>query len=148
MFFEVSFQKSPVARTFQRSFKKVDEFFSYVGGIIGTIIGIIFFLNIFAEKGYSVSVASQLFVSEEGESISSSGFHIGYMPMMILRSVLSFFGCCPGKWKKTDFYQKCIDEVDQQLDIVNLMKKIMFLEKAVHLLFPEHQLQALHLHEK
>ena len=42
------FVKSPIDRTYKRSFNKLDNYFSYVGGLIGTILGIIFIMNMFS----------------------------------------------------------------------------------------------------
>lgn len=49
---EIVFNKNPLTTTYTRSFNKVDTYFSYVGGLIGTIIGLIFILNNFTEMAY------------------------------------------------------------------------------------------------
>ena len=41
-----------------------------------------------------------------------------------------------------------IDQVDQLVDIANLLRRLMFLEKAVGLLFTPPQLAALRLHRR
>ena len=41
-FANVVFYKSPTTTTYTRSFNKIDSFFSYVGGIVGTIITVMF----------------------------------------------------------------------------------------------------------
>ena len=42
---DVRFNKSPKLTTYTRTFNKVDEYLSYVGGLIGTIIGLMFLLG-------------------------------------------------------------------------------------------------------
>ena len=41
----VTFRKSYESVIYKRSFNKVDTYFSYVGGLIGTIIGLIFIMG-------------------------------------------------------------------------------------------------------
>jgi hypothetical protein len=41
----VNFRKSPQLAFYNRTFQKIDEFLSYVGGLIGTVMGLFFFLN-------------------------------------------------------------------------------------------------------
>ena len=147
-YLNIRFQKSPIQRTFKRSFNKIDTFFSYVGGIIGIFIALIALFVSYSDKAFAISVASQLFVSDTDEPISSSGFHMCYMPLMILRSFLNWLGACKDGWKQTDFYQRCLTETEEQLDVISIMKKLIFMEKAFGLLFTNHQLEALHLFQK
>ena len=42
---DVRFNKSPKVTSYTRTFNKVDEYLSYVGGMIGTIIGLMFLLG-------------------------------------------------------------------------------------------------------
>lgn len=47
-----AFNKATYTTTYSRSFSKIDTYFSYVGGLIGTIIGFIFILNFYTQKAY------------------------------------------------------------------------------------------------
>ena len=64
LYVEAIIQKSPVTRTYSRNFNKIDNFLSYVGGMIGTILGFAFVLSFFSERAYEISIASQLFTLE------------------------------------------------------------------------------------
>lgn len=44
---EVLFQKSTSTSTYSRSFNKIDAYFSYVGGLVGTILGLIFIMGFY-----------------------------------------------------------------------------------------------------
>lgn len=79
VFAEINYQKSAIKLTYTRSFNKLDEYFAYVGGLIGTILGFIFLMNAYSERAYGVSIARELFLSDNGKPISSDGFHIGYL---------------------------------------------------------------------
>ena len=96
----IKLQKSPVKRHYFRSFNKVDAFLSYVGGIIGTIIGLLYIMYIYSRNAISISIGSKLFLSEDGEPISSTAFHIGYLLLIPFKRVLSYFNCCVNSWKK------------------------------------------------
>ena len=54
------FGASPETTTYERSFNKVDNYFSYVGGLVGTIIGLIFIMEFYTEKAYEVSIARKV----------------------------------------------------------------------------------------
>ena len=141
-------QKSPVHRVFDRHFNKLDSFMAYVGGIVGTFVALIVVMRMYAEQAFSVSLASQLYTTEDDENISSTWFHIGYLFLIPFRRLINYIGCWKDSWPRTDFYQKCINEVNEQIDIVNIMRKLIFMEKAFSLLFNEHQLAALHLFKR
>ena len=142
---ELTYARSPVDRLYERSFNKIDNYFSYVGGLIGTIIGLIFIMGIFSEKAYSISIASYLYQNEDGRSLNSTGFHIGFLFASWAKALTDKLGCCKDAWKRTEQYEECIDEMDRQLDIGLILKKLHFLERAVSSLFGKHQLEALHL---
>ena len=57
----INFNKASSTTTYTRSFNKIDAYFSYVGGLIGTIIGLIFILNLYTQKAYEISIAHKLF---------------------------------------------------------------------------------------
>ena len=51
-FAQIMFSKAGFTTTYTRSFNKIDAYFSYVGGLVGTIIGLIFILNNYTQKAY------------------------------------------------------------------------------------------------
>jgi hypothetical protein len=93
---EIDFEKSSVEVQYTRTFEKVDQFFAYVGGLIGTVLGFIFIMTAYNELCYYISVASKLFLLEKGKNISSDSFNLfkyfGYM----LFKTFNIFGCCDG----------------------------------------------------
>lgn len=44
----VEFMKSPITRTYTRSFNKADDFFSYVGGLVGSILVAFFVVSTYS----------------------------------------------------------------------------------------------------
>ena len=59
--------KSSTKTTYQRSFNKIDEFFSYVGGLIGTILGFMLFMKHFSLMAFELDIAQKFFKYKEEE---------------------------------------------------------------------------------
>ena len=64
---EIYFLKSTKSVKFNRAFNKIDAYFSYVGGLVGTIIGLFFIMGPYSEKAYEVSIAKKLLKKDENE---------------------------------------------------------------------------------
>ena len=60
----INFRKSTESITYTREFNKIDNYFSYVGGLIGIAFGFIFILGKYNEKAYEISIANKLFKNE------------------------------------------------------------------------------------
>jgi ABC-type nickel/cobalt efflux system permease component RcnA len=41
----VTFRKSPILASYNRTFQKIDDFFAYVGGLIGTVMGLFLIIS-------------------------------------------------------------------------------------------------------
>ena len=102
------FTKSSRKSTYERSFNKVDEYFSYVGGLIGTIIGFIFIMEFYTEMAYEVSIAKKIMVDNNHEEISSKSFNILYYFSVKLKYLL---GKCKYEpdWPTTNLYSECCE---------------------------------------
>ena len=96
---EFGFRKSSKKVTYSRAFNKFDAYFSYVGGLVGTIIGLIFIMKPYTEKSYEVSFAKKVMVDNEKKDIPSESFNIIYFFLMYIRKFFTFCGCDPG-WQK------------------------------------------------
>lgn len=144
---EVTFQKSTSVATYSRSFNKIDAYFSYVGGLVGTIIGLIFIMSFYTEKAYEVSLARKVFLDENRTPIRSSSFSIFYYFSMTLKKLLDFARVRPN-WPKTETYIRSCEEVCMQIDIAYLVRKLMFVDAAVAKLMEKHEVEALCLREK
>ena len=62
---ELYFRKSPATVTYTRSFNKIDAYFSYVGGLVGTILGLIFIMEFYTEKAYEISLAKKVMTDND-----------------------------------------------------------------------------------
>lgn len=53
--------KASSSTIYTRSFSKLDTFFSYVGGLVGTILGFMLIIQRFAEMSYELDLSQHLF---------------------------------------------------------------------------------------
>ena len=102
-------------------------------------------MRIYSQHSYLISLASRLLLSDEGYPISSPAFHLGYLLLIPIRRVLSYFGVFSDWWQSTHLYTRCMDEVNQQIDVLAILQKILLLEKAVTVMLSSHQFEVLHL---
>ena len=118
-----------------------------MGGLIGTILGFMVVLSAYSEKAYSISIGSKLFADHQGTRISSQGFHLGYLFSLFFKLITDKLGCCSNWCKKTAFYEKCLEEVDHQLDISVILKRLLLMERGMGALLSSHQLEVLNLQD-
>ena len=144
---QLRIMKSSEKTTYTRSFNKVDEYLSYVGGLIGTIIGFMFIMEKYNEKAYEISLSTRLLRDDSGENIPSSHFHLGYYLLCLVKEILDFFGCKPN-WKKTQVFLESSEEMSSQLDVAYLMRKLLFMDAAISKLMEKHEVEALCVREK
>jgi hypothetical protein len=91
--------KSSASITYKRSFNKVDQLFSYVGGLVGTILGFMLFMNKFSLMAFELDMAQRSFRYREDEDSDFSDFNIFTYFGFIFFKVASYFNLCKG-WKK------------------------------------------------
>jgi hypothetical protein len=111
---------------YQRSFNKIDSFFSYVGGLIGTILGFMLFMNTFTEMSFELDLSQRLFKYKDNDPSNFDSFSLVTYCRFVVYSLLSFFGLCKG-WSEMMKYDECKEEMVKQLDIELLIHKLSFL---------------------
>lgn len=125
--------------TYQRNFNKLDAYFSYVGGLVGTIIGLIFIMSFYTEKAYEVSLAKKIFLDQDSKEIESKSFNIGYYCAMTIKPLLDFIKIAPD-WQKTQKFIDACEEVAMQIDIAYIVRRLMFFDAALSKLLEKHEL--------
>jgi hypothetical protein len=55
------FFKSPISKSIGRSFQKIDEILSYIGGLFGTIAICLFLINIYNSYSFEITMGGYLF---------------------------------------------------------------------------------------
>jgi hypothetical protein len=85
---QLMFTKSSTTTTYARSFNKVDDYFSYVGGLLGTTLLFFFILSSYSEKSYAISIAAQHFTLLE-DSGSPPKFNFFYYLAIYIKKGLN-----------------------------------------------------------
>ena len=57
--------KPSIKTSYTRAFSKIDEFFSYVGGLIGTILGLMLFMTNFSLMAFELDLAQHFFKNDD-----------------------------------------------------------------------------------
>ena len=138
-FAEIIFLKSDQTSIIKREFNKVDSYFSYVGGLVGTIIGLFFIMSYYTERAYEVSIAKKLLVDNDGSELESRSFHVGNYFLTVIKDYLSLIGINPN-WPQTQKYMDFTSEVCQQIDLAYIVRKLMFLDAATSKLLEKHEI--------
>ena len=130
-------KKSPKIVTYHRKFNKLDDYLSYVGGLVGTIIGLLFIMRPYTERAYEVSLAKKVLLDNDNKGIESNSFNMGYFIIMQVKRLLNFFKCDPN-WPKMQLFTDSCSEVSSQIDITYMVRKLMFLDAAISQLMEKH----------
>ena len=107
----------------------MDQFFAYVGGLIGSVVGVIFIVHVYNELCYYMSLGHKVMVDNEGREIDQHFNFLNFLQYMVY-SVVSICGCCKD-WTAMQTVDSTTKEVKRQLDVGLLIKRIIFLEKCV-----------------
>ena len=90
---DIVFKKSSQVTKYTREFNKVDSYLSYVGGLVGTIVTLVFFMGKYTEKAYEVSLCKKVLVDNESKRIPSESFNILYFFTYYMKFFLNTLGC-------------------------------------------------------
>lgn len=137
--------KSPISKTIERSFQKIDEILSYIGGLFGTIAICLFLANVYNSYSFQILMGGYLFKPDDANMQKQlKKYNFLYFLLHLVYVVIDLFGCkC--NWKTARLYYECRQEMTKQLDVLYLYKRVIFLQRAVSTIFSDQQLKALHL---
>jgi hypothetical protein len=136
--------KSPSSIQIKRSFEKLDNVFSYIGGLFGTLLMLFFLVSAYNHYKFEVNIAGYLYRSEEKSETIEKDYNFLHFMGQSIYAFLRFFKFKP-KWEKLSRYHSIREEMLKQLDVLYLIKRINFLEHSLTFLFTKKQLMALHL---
>jgi hypothetical protein len=139
--------KSAKSTTYLRSFYKLDEFFSYVGGLVGTILGFMFIVANFTNMSYELDLSQKLYHYKDGQPNEFDSFSLLTYGLYLAYSIGKLCGL--GKdWHLMQQYDDCREEIAKQLDVQLIMHRLIFLEKSIEVLLEEHQVEGLHIQKR
>ena len=61
------FRKATNSHIFTRAFAKFDTVISYIGGLFGAIIGLLFLMNHYTRTNFEISLGSLLYLDDEAD---------------------------------------------------------------------------------
>ena len=64
-----------------------------MGGLVGTIVTLVFFMGKYTEKAYEVSLCKKVLVDNESKRIPSESFNIFYFLTSYVKYFLDILGC-------------------------------------------------------
>ncbi len=100
----ITFFKSPISRTINRSFQKIDEILSYVGGLFGTIAICLFLANTYNSYSFEILMGDYLFKPEdENMSKQLKKYNFLHFLMHLAYVFVSIFNC-KFNWKTPKLY--------------------------------------------
>lgn len=137
--------KSSKSTSYARSFNKLDSFFSYVGGLVGTILGLMFVVVSFTSMAYELELAQRICRYAEDKLNDFAGFSLLSYCLFVFYSIGKLCGLGQ-RFTAMRQAAECSAEAARQLDVQLLLERLLFLERAAEALLEEHQLQGLHLH--
>lgn len=76
---------------------------SYIGGLVGTLIGLIFFMGPYTEKAYELSLAKKIMTNNDKKEIPSSSFNVFYFVLSYIKHFLDWINVNPN-WPKVQNY--------------------------------------------
>lgn len=139
----IYFYRSAESFVIDRSFQKIIDAFSYVGGLLGAVLIMLIFVNFYNEYSYEMMFAQGVYRAEEGSPTSFDKYNLLYYFLQTFYSALRTLRVRCGWCKKVEFFFEARRETLKQLDVKFLFKKVHFLETAVTLLFSKPQLSGL-----
>ena len=141
-YFKFYWRKSASSVQINRSFQKLDQTFSYIGGLFGTIILLLIFLKFYSKYSYELDVADKIFKENNGGSFGSEHFNFIVFLGYSIFNMFTKFGIILN-WKTMKKYHRCRQECQRQLNIDLLLKKISHFEELSRIVLDDHHIKTL-----
>lgn len=139
---KIYLRKDTERKSVSRSFQKLDQTFSYIGGLFGTIILLLIFLKLYSKYSYELEFGDKIFKETDNGGFGSENFNfvvfLGYMVFNMLATVGLMLN-----WKTMKKYHRCRMECLKQLSIDLLFRKIEHFEEVASIVLEDYQLKML-----
>jgi hypothetical protein len=122
-----------------RSYVRLFDVFTYIGGLAQFLFILFFFLASFGTMLFEMHIAEQLFRSKEAKEINFGSF----LKQKLYNAVTAL--CCQPDWEPEKKRKELKQAVRTMNDTVLLQKRIAFLEEAISVLLEKHQLKGIYL---
>ena len=117
-------RRASTAVIVERGFKKIDETFSYIGGLFGFVVILLLFMKEYTEYSFELDASSHLYHVEPDSSVPDFNLFVfvGYLFFLLLDAI----GLTPD-WKNMKAIDESREEIQKQLDVRFLFERINFL---------------------
>lgn len=118
-------RKSPIFISIFRSFKKIDDTLSYIGGLFSTIFVLFLIFNQYNEIAFELELIRSTYYFDKNDPYDANQFNffffLGYL-------VFCFFDMIGIKlnWPRYQRFDRLIEEGKTHLDIRLILKKIVY----------------------
>lgn len=118
-------RKSPISLTIQRSFRKVDDAFSYIGGLFSTILVFFGFVNLYNELSYEIAISKSTYYFDKNDPFDGDHFNLITYTGYLIFSFFDKFGI-ELPWPRFQRLHKFLEEGRKHIDIRLIMQKIIY----------------------
>lgn len=118
-------RKSPISLTIQRSFRKVDDAFSYIGGLFSTILVFFGFVNLYNELSYEIAISKSAYYFDKNDPFDGDHFNLITYTGYLIFSFFDKFGI-ELPWPRFQRLHKFLEEGRKHIDIRLIMQKIIY----------------------
>lgn len=145
-YFKLFLRKSPIALSISRSFRKVDDTLSYIGGLFGTILVFFGFVNMYNELSYEIEITRSAFYYDKNDPFDGKQFNLLVFFVYVIFEFLDRFGITL-PWQRFQRLHRFLEEGKKQLDMKLIMNKILYAERLGLALLDKSKHKALLLSE-
>lgn len=87
-YFKLFIRKSSLSLLYERSFRKIDDTLSYIGGLYSAIVTALFIINKFNKISYELEIAQTMYHFSKHEPLKAESFHFPMFLAYIFYTVL------------------------------------------------------------
>ena len=122
----ISFFRDPSTIIITRTYQKIIDAFSFVGGLLGSFLLILIFVNFYNECSYEMRFAS-LYKTEKDSPTNAKKFNLFYYLLQSIYTLLTIVKIKCENWRVVRYFHKTREEMVRQLDVRYLFKKLHIL---------------------
>ena len=118
-------RKSPMSISITRSFRKVDDTLSYIGGLFGTITFLFIFVSWYNELSYEIEVSRNSYYYDKNDPFDGQHFNLLIYFAYLVVQAFHWFGITI-PWPRLQRLYRFASEGKKQLNMKLIINKILF----------------------
>lgn len=141
---KLNIRKASLATSVSRTYRKIDDTISYIGGLFSAIVSALLLLGMYSELSFELSIAKSIYKNQKDDKDQAENFNIFVFLGYLLYTTLAKINCVL-PWERMKKYDQSLEEIRKQMDIRLILHKIQFTERVANALLEKHQVKILHL---